>query len=411
MPSFDTIDTLNDDTDAPAEKRVLLRVDINSPVSDGIVQDNRRFERHARTIQELSNAGYHTILLAHQGRPGGDAFISLEGHTAVLEKYLDCEVNFIDDTHGKRVAKAINATESGDVLLLENTRMCEDELPEADPNIKANTAFVQSLSKHVDAYINDAYSSAHRSHASLVGFPNMLPSYAGRVMETEYHANTAIGQKEFDGTVVMTLGGTKATDVIDVINNLAGSVDRFLLGGVVGELFLRASNVPVGFDITSETDRYDAQWKHNSKVIKSILTEHSDQITLASDLAYNEAGERAEIAVDSIIEKSVSFMDIGTTTAESYAEVIRDADAVFVKGALGVFETEAFAKGTVRVLEAIADSNCFSVVGGGDTSRAIGMYDMNRADFDHVSIAGGAYIRALTGQPLVGVEVLKSESI
>ncbi len=138
---------------------------------------------------------------------------------------------------------------------------------------------------------------------------------------------------------------------------------------------------------------------------------HLSLITLASDLAYNEAGERAEIAVDSIIEKSVSFMDIGTTTAESYAEVIRDADAVFVKGALGVFETEAFAKGTVRVLEAIADSNCFSVVGGGDTSRAIGMYDMNRADFDHVSIAGGAYIRALTGQPLVGVEVLKSESI
>jgi len=239
----------------------------------------------------------------------------------------------------------------------------------------------------------------------------MLPSYAGRVMETEYHANTAIGQKEFDGTVVMTLGGTKATDVIDVIDNLAGSVDRFLLGGVVGELFLRASDVPVGFDITSETDRYDTQWKHNSEVIKSILTEHSDQITLASDLAYDEAGERAEIAVDSIIEKSVSFMDIGTTTAESYVEVIRDADAVFVKGALGVFETETFAKGTVRVLEAIAESNCFSVVGGGDTSRAIGMYDMNRADFDHVSIAGGAYIRALTGQPLVGVEVLKSESI
>ena len=419
MSSFDTIDTLNADTDtdtdtgttAAAEKRVLLRVDLNSPISDGTVQDNRRFERHAQTIQELSDAGYHIVLLAHQGRPGGDEFISLEGHAAVLEKHLDCSIEFIDDTHGRRVAESINATEPGDVLLLENTRMCEDELPEADPEIKANTAFVQSLSDHVDAYVNDAYSAAHRSHASLVGFPCVLPSYAGRVMEAEYNANTAIANKSFDGPVIMAVGGTKATDVIDVINNLGESVDEFLFGGVVGELFLRATGVPVGFDLGSETDRYDTQWERNSEVIKSILIKRSDQITLASDLAYHDAGERAEVAVDSINEKTVSFMDIGTATAEVYAEMVRDADAVFLKGALGAFENEDFAVGTVRILEAIAESECFSVVGGGDTSRAIEMYGMDKADFDHVSIAGGAYIRALTGEPLAGVEALKSESI
>lgn len=411
MSSFDTIDTLNADTDIASEKRVLVRVDLNSPISDGAVQDNRRFERHAQTVQELSDAGYHVILLAHQGRPGDDDFVSLEGHASVLETYLDCDVKFIDDTYGSRVGESIGVTEPGDVLLLENTRMCEDELPEADPETKADTTFVQSLSDHVDAYVNDAYSAAHRSHASLVGFPGVLPSYAGRVMETEYEANTAIAKKEFDGTVIMAVGGTKATDVIDVIDNLGESVDSFLLGGVVGELFLRASDIPVGFDISSETDRYDTQWERNSEVINSILTDHADQITLANDLAYDDAGERAEVAVDSITDKSVSFMDIGTATAELYADMIRDADAAFVKGALGVFENKDFAVGTVQVLEAIAETECFSVVGGGDTSRAIEMYDMNKTDFDHVSIAGGAYIRALTGEPLAGIEALESETV
>ena len=398
---FDTLD------DLPADQRVLVRLDLNSPIDDGDPQDNRRFERHAETVRELADAGHRVVCLAHQGRPGRDDFVSLAGHAEILAGHVGRDVTFVADTYGDDAIDTIHALEPGEILLLENTRMCDDELPEESPETKADTEFVRTLAAHVDAYVNDAYSAAHRSHASLVGFPEVLPSYAGRVMETEYAANTAIANREFDGQVTMVVGGTKATDVIEVMEALGDTVDDFLLGGIAGELFLRGAGHPVGFDLDPEQDLYDTQWEQNHELIEGMLNERGDQVTLASDLAFDSGGERTDVAVDDLGEKTVSFLDIGTDTAEAYADVVRDSEAVFVKGALGVFEEESFSVGTVTVLRAIAATDCFSVVGGGDTSRAIGMYGMDEADFDHVSIAGGAYIRALTGQPLAGVEALE----
>jgi phosphoglycerate kinase len=404
MAQFKPLDGLDDG------QRVLVRLDLNSPVEDGEVQDNRRFDRHAKTVRELVDRGFETVLMAHQGRPGRDTFVSLEQHADILSDHVDHPVEFVADTFGEDALAAIDDLESGDVLLLENTRMCDEELPEEAPEVKAETEFVQTLAPHFDAYVNDAYSAAHRSHASLVGFPLVLPAFAGRVMETEYEANTAIAEKEFDGQVTMAVGGTKATDVINVMDHLGDKVDDFLLGGIAGELFLRADGAPVGFDLDPDLDLYDSQWAENQELIERILEENREKITLASDMAYaDEDGERAEMDVADIDEKTVSFMDVGSDTAEGYADVIRDSEAVFVKGALGVFEEERFSVGTVSVLEAIAETDCFSVVGGGDTSRAIEMYGMSEDDFGHVSIAGGAYIRALTGADLVGVDVLQRE--
>ena len=399
--TFRTLDDLDDG------QRVLVRCDLNSPVEDGVVQDNRRFDRHAETISELADAGHRVAILAHQGRPGRDTFVSLEQHADILSEHAGVDVDFVADTFGDQALAAIDALDAGDVLLLENARMCDDELPEEDPEVKAETTFVQTLSPHFDAYVNDAYSAAHRSHASLVGFPLVLPAYAGRVMETEYEANSSIAQKEFDGNVTMVVGGTKATDVIQVMEALDEKVDDFLLGGIAGELFLRAAGYPVGHDV-GDMDLFDEQWEQNQETIESMLDEHGDQITLAVDLAYeDENDERAEIAVDEIEEKTQGFLDVGSETVMTYSPVIRDSEAVFVKGALGLFEDERFAVGTVGVLEAIAETDCFSVVGGGDTSRAIEMYGMSEDEFSHVSIAGGAYIRALTGESLIGVEVLE----
>jgi len=359
-------------------------------------------------VRELAEAGHRVVLLAHQGRPGGDDFVSLSGHADILASHVGRDVGFVADTHGAEAIDAVESLGPGEILLLENTRMCDDELPEADPEAKADTEFVRSLAPHFDAYVNDAYSAAHRSHASLVGFPLVLPAYAGRVMQAEYEANTAIAERSFDGRVTMVVGGTKATDVIDVMNNLGDTVDDFLLGGIAGELFLRAAGHPVGFDLDPDADLYDSQWEENRDTIEALLDQRGEQITLATDLAFeDDGGERAEVDVDAIEEKDVSFLDVGSDTAEGYADVVRDSEAVFVKGALGVFEDERFSVGTVTVLAAIAETDCFSVVGGGDTSRAIGMYGLDEADFDHVSIAGGAYIRALTGRPLAGVEALK----
>ena len=404
MSEFSTIDGI------PSGSRVLVRLDLNSPIEDGEPQDNRRFERHAETVRELAEAGHRVVLLAHQGRPGRDDFTSLAGHAEILASHLDRDVAFVADTFGEAAIEAIESLTAGEVLLLENARMCDDELPEAEPEEKADTEFVETLAPHFDAYVNDAYSAAHRKHASLVGFPVVLPAYAGRVMETEYEANTAIATKEFDGPVTMVVGGTKATDVIGVMDALEGNVDRFLLGGVAGELFLRAAGHPVGHDLEG-MDLFDDQWERNHETVEGLLDDRGDEIHLAVDLAYeNDDGDRAEHRVDDIDEKTLAYLDVGSGTVEAYDPLIRESDAVFVKGALGVFEDERFSDGTVGVLEAIAETDCFSVVGGGDTSRAIEMYGLSEDDFSHVSIAGGAYIRAMTGESLPAVELLEAES-
>jgi len=194
MSSFNTIDNLD------AEQLVLVRLDLNSPVEDGEVQDNRRFDRHATTVKELAEAGHRVVLMAHQGRPGNDTFVSLDQHADIMAEHIGRDVGFVDDIYGEKALAAIDALEAGDVLLLENTRMSDDELPEEAPEVKAETEFVQTLAPHVDAYINDAYSAAHRKHASLVGFPLVLPAFAGRVMETEYEPTPPLRLKSSTAT-------------------------------------------------------------------------------------------------------------------------------------------------------------------------------------------------------------------
>ncbi|MFB6114129.1 MAG: phosphoglycerate kinase [Halodesulfurarchaeum sp.] len=396
--------------DLEPNQRLLVRVDLNSPVEDGEIRDNRRFSRHAETIRELVDADHRIALLAHQGRPGREDFLSLEQHAEILSSYLDRTVEFVPVVDGQEAVAAIDALGPGDVLLLENTRMSEDELPEKDPETHADSEYVRTLSDAVDAYVDDAYSVAHRSHASIVGFPLVLPAFAGRVMEAEYTANSSIARREFDGSVTMLLGGTKAEDVIQVMHALESDVDTFCLGGVTGELFLRGIGEPVGYDV-DDSDLFDDQWERNRETIESLLDAESDHLCLPVDLAYkNDQGEREETELDSLEEKTTPFLDIGNQTVGNYESAIRGSDAVFVKGAMGVFEDERFADGTVGVLEAIAETDCFSVIGGGDTSRAVELYDLDEADFSHVSIAGGAYIRALTGEPLPGVEALRRKS-
>ena len=391
--------------DLPPAQRLLVRLDLNTAVEDGEVRTNRRFARHAETLARLRDDDHAVACLAHQGRPGGDDFTSLEDHANLLADALGTDVGFVSDTYGDEALDAVRDLDAGDVLLLENVRMTEDELADRTPAEHAESAFVRALAPAFDAYVNDAYSAAHRAQASLVGFPEVMPAYAGPVMVTEYEANRAVAEREFDGPVTMVLGGSKATDVIRAMDALSEKVDTFLLGGIAGELALRARGHPVGHDIEG-MDLFDDQWNAAGDELERVLDAHGDAIRLPVDLAFLDDERRAEVAVDDVEAKTVAYQDVGTETLMDYAPVVRDSAAVFVKGALGVFEDDRFSVGTVGVLEAVADTDCFSVVGGGDTSRAVDLYDLDPADFDHLSIAGGAYLRALTGEPLPAVEAL-----
>ncbi|AGN00382.1 phosphoglycerate kinase [Salinarchaeum sp. Harcht-Bsk1] len=421
MAAFHTTDELD-----PGQ-RLLVRIDVNAPIEDGEVQSTRRFERHAESIRELLDAGHALAIMAHQGRPGRDTFTGLEQHAFILSDLVGEEIEYVPSTFGEEAVEAIadlepnpdaasagaedaagDADTTGEAILLENVRMTDGELPEEPPEVKAQTEFVRTLAKAFDGYVNDGYSVAHRSHASIVGFPEVMDSYAGPVMADEYEYNTSVERREFDGDVTMVLGGTKAEDVIAAMDHLEDTVDTFLLGGVVGELFLRARGHPVGHDLEDGPDLYDENYEKNEDLIADVLDRFGDRIETPVDLAYeDENGERAEHAVVDVEEKTVSYMDIGHETVEAYRPIVEDSAAVLVKGALGVFEDERFSYGTVEVLRAAGESDAFCVVGGGDTARTVPMYDLDPAGFDHLSIAGGAYLQALTGEGLVGVDALE----
>lgn len=385
---------------------LLIRIDVNAPLEDGEIQDTRRFERHADSLDRLLADDHALGVIAHQGRPGRDTFVSLRQHAEILEEHLGRSVEFVEGTYDETALDAIAELEPGEVCLLENVRFVDDELEYATPEAHAETEFVQTLSSQFDAYVNDAYSVAHRDHASIVGFPEVMEAYAGPVMETEFEANTAIGRRSFDGPITMALGGIKAEDVLSVMEHLDGSVDHFLLGGVLGELFLRAKGYDVGFDVEGD-ELYDDVWTANEDAIESMLEEYGESIHLPVDLARNgpDSGRVTERVEN--IEKEQPYLDVGELTIDEYRPIIEESAAVLVKGALGAFEDEDFSYGTRGILKAIAATDCFSVVGGGDTSRAVDLYDLDPDDFDHLSIAGGAYLHAITGESLPGIEALE----
>ncbi|MFB6167162.1 MAG: phosphoglycerate kinase, partial [Candidatus Nanohaloarchaea archaeon] len=370
-------------------------------------QDNKRFEKHAETMQDLLERGNAVAILAHQGRPGRDTYVSLKQHAEILSSYLDREVEHVDETVGEEALEAVEDLEKGEVLMLENVRFLDEELENLPPEEHAESELVETLSPHFDVYVNDAFSAAHRSHASLVGFPPVMDSYAGPVMEEEWENNTAL-RNGLDGKVTMLVGGKKAGDVVRVMEDMAEEVDDFLVAGLIGELFLRAEGYDVGFDVRSEDDLMHELWMDNRDAVKRLLDENGEKIHLPEDLAFHNGGMMREEVLVEEAAKQKPYWDIGRRTVEKFRPYLEDADAVFVKGAPGVFEDEKFRYGTAELLETLASRRSFTVVGGGDTARAVDLCGLEDSDFDHVSIAGGAYIRALTGEELPAIETLKN---
>jgi phosphoglycerate kinase len=383
-------------------KRVLVRVDFNSPMDpNGNILDDKRVKSHLDTLKALESC--RVVLMAHQSRAGKKDFTTMEAHARLTSKLLRREVAYVDDIFGSHAREAIKAQKPGDVLLLENTRFYSEENMNRPAADHAKSHMVRKLAPLFDLFVNDAFAVSHRSHCSVVGFTEVLPSLAGILMDREITALDK-GLKGNEHPTIFALGGTKADDSIKVTKNVLsrGGADKVLVSGVVATVFLMAAGVDVG-----EVNRKfveDQEYLDEIPVAAKLLKEYPGKIEMPKDLALNKESERMEIAVDKL-PVNLPIADIGLETIVQFSKELRDAKVTVLNGSAGIFEQEKFKLGTAELLKAATQSS-YSIAGGGHTVAAIEQLDLE-PQFSHVSIGGGASITYLSGDPLPGIEALK----
>ncbi len=397
-----TFKTLDDLTDI-AGKRVLVRVDLNVPVKDGVVTDATRIERVAPTIRELSEKGAKVILLAHFGRPKGEPVtdMSLKTIAPAVEDVLDQRVHFGADCIGGKAKNAIAEMSDGDVLLLENTRFHKGEE-------KNEAEFVKALAANGDIYVNDAFSAAHRAHASTEGLAHHLPAYAGRTMQAELEAlEKGLGQPK--RPVVAIVGGAKVSTKIDLLQNLVTKVDALVIGGGMANTFIAAKGINVGKSLC-EHDLADT-----AKAIIAAADKAGCAIVLPEDgvIAREfKAGADNEVVDINAIPADAMVLDVGPKSIAAVNDWISKAETLVWNGPLGAFEIAPFDKATVAVAKHAAartrQGSLVSVAGGGDTVAALNHAEV-ADDFSYVSTAGGAFLEWMEGKPLPGVDILKQK--
>jgi phosphoglycerate kinase len=380
-------------------KRVLVRVDLNVPMADGKVADDTRVRAVAPTITEIAGRGGRVILLAHFGRPKGgpEAAFSLRQVLPALSAVLGRPVAFAEDCIGPTAEAAVAAMKDGDVLLLENTRFHKAE-EKNDPD------FVAALATLGDLYVNDAFSAAHRAHASTEGLAHKLPAFAGRSMQREIEAiESALASPK--RPVVAVIGGAKVSSKIDVLENLVGKVDALVVGGGMANTFLLAKGIPVGKSL-AEPDLVDT-----AKKIMAAAEKAGSVIVLPTDVVVAKefkAGAEATVVPVDAVPADQMILDIGPKSVEAVNAWIDKAATLVWNGPLGAFEVPPFDKATMSAARHAASrkGKVLSVAGGGETVSAL--HQAGAAEgFSFVSTAGGAFLEWLEGKALPGVEVLR----
>ena len=385
------------------DRTVLLRVDVNSPLdpeSEAIL-DDARFRSHARTISELKDA--KVVILAHQSRPTKKDFTTLEAHGKKFQEILDRPVEYVEDVIGRYAREKIRGMRRGDIILLENVRILSEEVSKMKPEEMGRTLMVERLSGLSDFYINDAFATSHRAQPSIVGFPLVMPSCAGRLMEKELNG---LGRviTENSHPVTFVFGGSKVDDTIKVIKNVLkrGKVDKILLTGLVANVFLAADGVDIGKKNLGFVEREG--YVKQIEEAKRILKGSKDKIVLPKDLAIKKEGERIDVNVkDFPVEYPIC--DIGIETLVKFSNVVENAKAVVINGPAGIFEEEEFSLGTCEILKASTRSKC-ALIGGGHTASVARRLQLE-GKVRHISTGGGASIAFLAGEELPGVEALK----
>src|SRR6188472_2502819 len=383
-------------------KRILLRVDLNVPVENGVVTDATRIERAAPAITELAGKGGKVILLSHFGRPKGrDPKYSLKPVAAEVARIIKRPVRFADDCIGEPAEGVVAAMKPGDIVCLENTRFHPGEE-------KNDPAFVAELAKLGDIWVNDAFSAAHRAHASTEGLGHKLPAYAGRTMQAELDA---LGKALEAPTkpVIAIIGGAKVSTKIDLLENLVSKVDALVIGGGMANTFLHAQGIGVGKSLAEK----DLAATALRIIAKAEAANCAIILPVDAVVAYHFAAHAPSHAygLDAIPPDGM-ILDVGPQSIERIHAAIDDAATLVWNGPLGAFELPPFDRGTVLAAKHAAArtkaGKLISVAGGGDTVAALNQAGV-AGDFTYVSTAGGAFLEWMEGKPLPGVEVLRTK--
>ena len=382
-------------------KAVFVRVDMNSPLdpSGKKILDDTRIKMTHDTLERLKDA--KVVVGSHQGRPGDEDFTSLEPHSQLLQKYLSQKVKFVDDVIGPEARRQIKNLNVGEILLLDNLRLCSEENILASPEVLGRTIMVRRLAELVDLYVNDAFATAHRLQASIVGLPQVVPAVAGELMAKELNALKQAYYEPRKPSVYI-IGGAKAEDKLPIVENIlrTGKADKVLVGGIVANIFLRASGIDFG---ETENRRLEKSPALLDKA-KTILSKYKDRVVLPKDLAVLRDGKRVDVPlVKGIAGEPVR--DIGKETSNEYAEIVKNSKTAVSSGPLGVFEEKGFDVGSRIVLQAMAEADAFTVVGGGHMGSYASVLGLDK-QLSHVSTAGGAMLTFLGGGELPGVKAL-----
>ncbi len=398
-----TIDDLDERYSLKGSK-VLLRIDINSPVdpSTGEILDDARIRAHAVTVRELAERGAAVVVLSHQGRPGESDFVPLRQHARLLAKYSKIDVDYVDDVIGPEARKRIDALQPGQALLLDNTRLISEEIIEAKPERHAKSIFVKRLAPHVNYYVNDAFATAHRSQPSIVGFPLLMPSAVGRVMEKELAALARLYSAE-ERPRVFVLGGGKVHDTLRILEHLHANkaVDRVLTAGLIAELFMLAKGIDIG-DINRrllESKGITALIPRARRLLLRGLPLETpvDFVTLVG----------GEVRVETVGNIRGLIRDIGPQTVKMYSEIMREARLIVLRGPAGVVEDPRFREGSRALVKAAVDSSAFVIIGGGHLNAIVSELGLSGRLNLHVSTGGGALLLFLAGEELPGLVALQ----
>lgn len=373
-------------------KTIFLRVDMNCPIDPVTMEisGTKRIEEAIQTIKDLDGA--KVVVASHQGRVGNSDYTGMHKHAKVMSDLLNKEIKYVEDVIGKSAQDEIKKLKNGEILLLDNLRLCAEENYEFAPKDAAKTIMVKRLAKLFDLCVLDSFPSAHRSHPSIVGFSHVLPSCAGRIVQREVQNLDEI-MTVAKAPHVIVLGGSKVPDRLESIKLLIKNkqADHVLLTGLIGNVFMRAQG----------RIRSTLGIKREEEVVAkahTLIGEYPDVFSTPVDVAIDKDGERVELDVREL-NPGESIYDLGPKTIEHYNKIISGAGTVFISGPAGFFEKENFSYGTKSLLKGVADSMATTIVSGGHLTWALKKYGL--ADkINHTSTAGGALVLYLTGETL-----------